>query len=208
MPQGSSLRFARKSTGGDTVPRITPTARLPNAQRDGWRPREVWAASKQLASSLQKSGPSPPPFFAMTLKSPENKILPALLRGELAAVESYRQVIRCFPELAAHPLLEGVRADHTRAVHTLRSLIVSHGDDLPPEGEPWNFLFGADDPKRIFTPQCSALAAFKQGEKHTVSQYILALEDDALAAPAKVVIRDELLPLAWKNWLHMATLMT
>ncbi len=144
----------------------------------------------------------------MTLKSLDNKILPALLRGELAAVESYRQAIRCFPELAAHPLIEGVRADHSRAVTTLTKLMVSHGGDPPPESEPWNFLFEADDPKRIFTPPCSALAAFKQGEKHTVSQYKLALEEDDLPSPAKAVIRDELLPLAWKNWLHMATLVT
>lgn len=144
----------------------------------------------------------------MKLNPPEDETLSSLLRSELAAVESYHLAIRCFPELVAHPLLEGIRADHSRAVELLKNMVVAHGGNPPAAGEPWDCLAAVPAKAQIFSPLIPTLAAFVEGEKHTVSRYKMALEDDGLPCPAKAVIRDELLPLAWKNWMYVQTMIT
>ena len=141
----------------------------------------------------------------MNAKSTDEKILGALLRSELNALESYREAIRRFPELAAHPLIEGIRSDHSRAAETLRALINAQGGDPPREAQPWNLL-NLEKTARVLDPPAQALAVFKIGEKETVSLYQSALKDSDLPLPAQAVIRDELLPLAWKNWLYVETL--
>lgn len=144
----------------------------------------------------------------MRIEPTPDQTLGSLLRGELAAVESYGEAIRYYPELAAHPLLEGVRADHGRAVEALKDLIIAGGGHPPMKGELWDLHVTGEKSTHLLPSQAPALSAFKHGEKATVAQYQCALEGAGLPISAQAVIRDVLLPLAWKNWFCIETMVT
>lgn len=111
-----------------------------------------------------------------------------LLRGELAAVESYGQAIE---ELAGSPVTEElrrIRADHSRSANWLTASVREMG------GEPENGA-GARGPFAAkLTGGSSTLEALREGEVVERNAYQEALLNDDLLTDCKRLIREDLLP--------------
>lgn len=143
----------------------------------------------------------------MDKNHPTLKTLDTLLRGELSAVETYATAVRCFPELGAHPLLEGIRAAHSRSAGVLRSLIEGGGRTPSRNAVPWSGLVELqENPPKAPLVKSPVIAVFKEGEKRGVRHYEEALDSGNLSESLKAVIRDDLLPRAWQHWLNMESL--
>ena len=123
-------------------------------------------------------------------------VLNALLRGEVAAVETYDQVIAKF---AGHPQaieLQKMRDEHEESAAVLRERVRHFGGD-PSEGSgAWGKLTAAiTGAAKIFGP-ASALGALKQGEEYGIGQYENALTDPEVDTDDRELIRFRLLPRA------------
>jgi len=120
--------------------------------------------------------------------------LNALLRGEVAAVETYDQVIAKFGGQPQAIELQRIRDEHTEAAAVLRERVRHFGGD-PSEGSGiWGKLTAAiTGTAKIFGP-ASALGTLKQGEEYGIGQYENALTDPEIDAEDKDLIRYRLLP--------------
>jgi len=120
--------------------------------------------------------------------------LNALLRGEVAAVETYDQVIAKFTGQPQAVELQRIRDEHTEAAAVLRERVRHFGGD-PSEGSGvWGKLTAAiTGTAKIFGP-AAALGTLKQGEEYGIGQYENALTDPEIDAEDKDLIRYRLLP--------------
>lgn len=117
--------------------------------------------------------------------------LNSLLRGEMSAIETYRQAL----EKLRHdnePGVEELRAiqrDHRDAADALWHYIERFGGK-PSEGSgPWGtFAKAVEGTARLFG-DTAALKALKEGEEHGLKDYADALEDGSLAPDAQALIR-------------------
>jgi hypothetical protein len=121
-------------------------------------------------------------------------ILNALLRGEVAAVETYDQVIDKFAGQPQAVELRRIRDEHAESAAVLRERVRHFGGD-PAEGSGiWGRLTAAiTGTAKIFGP-AAALATLKQGEEFGIGQYENALCDTEIDTEDKDLVRYRLLP--------------
>jgi uncharacterized protein (TIGR02284 family) len=119
-----------------------------------------------------------------------------LLRGELAAVETYQQALEKMKDAPEATELHALLADHQNAVQVLRKHIAERGGTPVDSSGAWGtwakFIEGA----AIRLGNTAALEALRQGEQHGIKEYERALEDDDLDSSCRGLIRDRLLPQA------------
>jgi hypothetical protein len=121
-------------------------------------------------------------------------VLNSLLRGEVAAVESYDLVLPKFDGQPQAVELLRIRDEHTEAAAVLRERIRHFGGD-PAEGSgAWGaFATAIAGTAKVFGP-ATALGALKEGEEYGIGQYENALADPDVDADDKEVIRYRLIP--------------
>lgn len=122
--------------------------------------------------------------------------LNSLLRGEMSAIETYRQAIAKIEDSAAPGAqqLHGLLRDHRDAADSLWHHIEGHGE-RPSEGSgPWGAFAQAVEGTAKLFGNVAALKALKEGEEHGLKEYDGALGDAELPADCKALIRDQLLP--------------
>jgi uncharacterized protein (TIGR02284 family) len=120
--------------------------------------------------------------------------LNGLLRGEMAAVETYEQAL---PKIHGEPLASEarrIREEHRDAVAALQDEVRREGGW--PDGT--SGLWGAfaqvfEGTAKLFGGN-AALRGLLQGEEHGVVRYNRALQDPRLPEPVKALIHDTLLP--------------
>jgi uncharacterized protein (TIGR02284 family) len=130
-----------------------------------------------------------------------------LVRGELAALKAYDQVLKETKDEQVKSRLQTIRNDHEKAVSHLSKYVAGKKELLEDteSAGPWGSfaktwtkgasLFGND----------AALAALRQGEEHGIREYKEALEDDSISHELKQAIKTEMLP---KQEKHIETLKT
>lgn len=134
-----------------------------------------------------------------------------LLRGEIAAVETYNQAIGKFTEPADRALaaaLTRIRDEHTRTVGTLTSRVTSHGGTPVQGAGAWGvFANAVAGAAKLIGPQ-TALAALKQGELHGIEDYEKAVADPEVSTEARYLIRNELMPRCREHISSLEGMMT
>jgi hypothetical protein len=134
-------------------------------------------------------------------KTVEN--LNGLLRGELAATETYQQALAKFGNEPGAEELRQVHAEHRTAANTLRQHIHGHSGKPDQGSGAWGtFAKAVEGTAKLFGNK-AALKALKEGEESGLKSYEAALKGNDLEADCKVLVRDSLLPL---TRLHIATL--
>jgi len=129
--------------------------------------------------------------------------LNALLRGEVAAVETYDQVIAKFAGQPQAVDLQRIRDEHTESAAVLRERVRHFGGD-PAEGSGiWGKLTAAITGTAKILGPATALATLKQGEEYGIGQYENALTDPEIDSDDKDLIRYRLLP---RSTSHVADL--
>ena len=127
--------------------------------------------------------------------------LNALLRGEIASVETYAQVIEKAPPAHAGPL-DDIRAEHARSGQLLQARITDLGG-TPSDGSGlWGvWAHAVQSALTLFAGEPGGLRALREGEEHGQRDYESALNGvDAVSAQ---LIQDRLLPAQQR---HLATL--
>ena len=122
--------------------------------------------------------------------------LNSLLRGEMSALETYRQAIEKLEDNNApgSAELHALRRDHRDAADVLWHHLESHGEK-PSEGSgPWGAFAQAVTGTAKLFGNTAALKALKEGEEHGVKDYEDALHDEHLPADCQSLIRNQLLP--------------
>lgn len=117
-----------------------------------------------------------------------------LLRGELSALETYRQTIRKFEGDPAVTTLRQIQAEHEYAAELLRNNVLEMGGEPSTDSGAWGaFANSVQGIAKLFG-ESTALTGLQQGEEHGLDDYEDALEDDDVMASCKEMIRAELMP--------------
>ena len=119
-----------------------------------------------------------------------------LIRGELSAVETYRQALDKMKDAPEATELHSLMVEHRQAVQVLREHVLQRGGQPADSSGAWGawakFIEGT---AQIFGV-AAALKALKEGEEHGIKEYESFLEDDAADQECKDLVRSRLLPQA------------
>jgi uncharacterized protein (TIGR02284 family) len=123
-----------------------------------------------------------------------NETLNRLLRGELAATETYQQAMEKAGADTAASELRRIRDEHRDAANTLRQHVHQHGDKPDQDSGAWGaFAKAVEGSAKLFGNR-AAIKALKEGEEHGIKDYEAALKEDSLPPECKELIRGKLLP--------------
>jgi uncharacterized protein (TIGR02284 family) len=116
--------------------------------------------------------------------------LNSLLRGEMSAIETYRQAVEKLGDSGLGvEELRGLQRDHRDAADALWHHIEQHGGK-PSEGSgPWGTFAKAVEGTATMLGNTAALKALKEGEEHGLKDYQDALEDKNLPADCQALLR-------------------
>ncbi len=120
--------------------------------------------------------------------------LNSLLRGELAATETYRQVVENIGEDLGGAELRRIHREHCEAVATLRNQIRRCGGQPEEDSGAWGtFAQAVEGAAKVFG-NTTALKALKEGEEQGITDYESALKTGELPTDCKTAIVSTLLP--------------
>jgi uncharacterized protein (TIGR02284 family) len=117
--------------------------------------------------------------------------LNSLLRGEMSAIETYRQALEKITDDNAFGAeeLRALRVDHRDAADALWHHIEQHGGK-PSEGSgAWGAFAKAVEGTAKMFGDTAALKALKEGEEHGLKDYEAALNDKNLPADCQALVR-------------------
>src|SRR5262249_24545973 len=116
-----------------------------------------------------------------------------LLRGEIAATETYQQAMGKAGQEACATELRRLHEEHREAANTLRQHVHQHGGKPDQGSGAWGaFAKAVEGTAKVFG-NAAAFKALKEGEEHGVKDYEAALQEN-LPAECKDLIRNRLLP--------------
>ncbi len=120
--------------------------------------------------------------------------LNSLLRGELAATETYQQALARVGNEPEAVSLRQIHHEHRSAANTLRQHIHEHGGKPDQDSGAWGaFAKAVAGAAKVFG-NAAALKALKEGEEHGIKSYEDSLKDASLPADCQELIRSQLLP--------------
>ncbi len=126
----------------------------------------------------------------------EFELLNGFLRGELAAVETYGQVLDKFDGPHGRDELKLIRAEHHNAVNILRQQIARVRDDDDIDSGIWGRFVEALIGASQLVGDFAALHALREGEESGVQWYEKVLGDPNISDEFRTMIRIRLLPQA------------
>ena len=121
-------------------------------------------------------------------------VLNSLLRGELAATETYQQAMDKFGNEPGVDVLRQMHVDHRETANTLRIHVRDHGGGPYTSSGAWGTWAKLVEGAAKLFGKTAALKALKEGEEHGLKEYEEAIKSDALPSDCKTLIRDTLLP--------------
>jgi len=128
------------------------------------------------------------------MQSTDLDMLNSLLRGEIAATETYQQAIAKFGSAPQVAELRNMHAEHRAAANTLRQHVHKHGGKPDQDSGSWGAWAKLVEGTAKMLGEANALRALKEGEEHGVKDYEAALNDKKMAPECMDLIRSELLP--------------
>lgn len=137
------------------------------------------------------------------MSAPHLQALNRLLRGELAAIETYQQALLKLDSEHGALQLAQIRDEHSDAVSLLRKQIREFGGDPETSSGTWGTFAKAVESTAQLFGTTAALAALKQGEEHGLSNYEQAVSTHELPNSSQSLINGILLP---QTRAHITTL--
>lgn len=123
-----------------------------------------------------------------------SEVIEELLRGELAAVETYEKALEQVFSDPAGAKVRTIHADHVRAVYVLRERLAIYTEEDVTSSGAWGTFATAVETAANLLGHGPALRVLQEGEAHGIRRYEEALEQRAVDAKTKLLIREELLP--------------
>lgn len=118
--------------------------------------------------------------------------LRSLLQGEIAAAETYAQVLD-----DGHPLdklLRQLQHDHGRAIRFLSEQLSAQGCEVPASSGAWGRLARVIEGGAKLLGRRAALAALREGERRGLVDYETAAGSAVIPRPCRMFIANDLLP--------------
>ena len=124
----------------------------------------------------------------------QTDLLNALLRGELAATETYQQALARLGDEPGAADLRQVHEEHRWAANELRRHVHRHGGKPDQGSGAWGTFAKAVAGAAKLLGNAAALKALKEGEENGVKSYEDALRDKDLPDDCQELIETKLLP--------------
>ncbi len=129
--------------------------------------------------------------------------LNCLLRGELAATETYQQAMEKAGNAGPAAELRQIRDEHRTAANAIRQHIHELGGKPDQDSGIWGAWAKAVEGTAKLFGNTAAMKALKEGEEHGVKEYEKVLQDNSVPSVCKTAIQTTLLPQARS---HISTL--
>lgn len=130
----------------------------------------------------------------------------SLLRGELAAIETYQQAEEKFEGKPQEPQLSHLKATHAAHASRIREHILSMGGKPSESSGAWGtFAHAVEGTAKLFG-QSSTLQALIEGESLGIAEYENVLNDEYVMEPIRSVYRTEFVPALRRNVEELETL--
>jgi len=117
-----------------------------------------------------------------------------LIRGELSAIETYRQALDKMKDAPEATELHAIMVDHRTAAQVLREHVKERGGNPADSSGPWGAWAKCVEGAAQLLGNAAALKALKEGEEHGVKEYERFLEDPNADQECKDLARTQLLP--------------
>jgi uncharacterized protein (TIGR02284 family) len=119
-----------------------------------------------------------------------------LIRGELSAIETYRQALDKMKDSPEVTELHAIMVEHRTAAQSLREYVKQRGGDPSSDSGPWGAWAKLVTGTAKLFGNSAALKALKEGEEHGVKEYESFLDDENADDECKDMVRTRLLPQA------------
>jgi len=119
-----------------------------------------------------------------------------LIRGELAAIETYHQAMGKMSDAPEATELQAILTEHRAAVELLRKHVAGHGGTPPTGSGAWGAWARLVEGTAKAFGNAAALKALKEGEEHGIKEYERAVEADDMDDDCREMLRTQLLPQA------------
>ncbi len=129
-----------------------------------------------------------------TITAEQIAALNSLLRGELAATETYQQALDKMNDSRSWAELKMLHADHREAANLLRQHIRAAGEEPDHGSGAWGAFAKAVEGTAKLLGETAALKALKEGEESGVRAYEGTLDELEVPAECLKLIRDQILP--------------
>jgi len=120
--------------------------------------------------------------------------LNSLLRGELAATETYQQALAKVGNETGAEELRRIHVEHREAANTLRQHVHKCGGKPDQGSGAWGTFAKAIEGSAKLFGQTAAIKALKEGEQKGARDYESALQSKDLPTECAELIRSQLLP--------------
>jgi len=120
--------------------------------------------------------------------------LNSLLRGELAATETYQQAMAKLNSETWAADLRRMHVEHRETANTLRQHVHACGGKPDQDSGTWGAWAKLVEGAAKLFGNTAALKALKEGEEQGVKDYESALQDNGLSVECTTLIRTKLLP--------------
>ena len=117
-----------------------------------------------------------------------------LVKGERAAVETYKQVFEKYGTDATIDKLREVSADHKKTMMTLEDIANKKGISFSSDSGAWGSWAKVVTGSAKMLGEKAALKALKEGEEHGLKQYKDALDSDDLPVEVRTAIKQDFIP--------------
>jgi uncharacterized protein (TIGR02284 family) len=131
--------------------------------------------------------------MATTTQAPVDT-LNLLLRGELSAVETYRQAEEAFQGRPEAAELRRIAGEHRESADVLHRHVLEHGGQPSPSSGVWGTFANLVQRAAKALGDTTMLKALKEGEEHGIKDYEKALREGELTADCRLLIQGALLP--------------
>jgi uncharacterized protein (TIGR02284 family) len=126
------------------------------------------------------------------MAAPQIEQLNSFLRGEISAVETYRQALQKVEDMRAKTQLEQCRQSHQRRIDLLRTRIMQLGGEPEKGSGAWGAFVKAAEGTAAMFGQKAAIDVLEEGEDHGLKDYQNRLGD--LDVETRLLVEQELLP--------------
>jgi uncharacterized protein (TIGR02284 family) len=119
-----------------------------------------------------------------------------LIRGELSAIETYRQALDKMKDAPEATELHSLMVEHRNAVQVLREHVLQRGGTPATSSGPWGGWAKLVEGTAALFGNAAALKALKEGEEHGVKEYEAFLQDENADQDCRLLVQSQLLPQA------------
>jgi uncharacterized protein (TIGR02284 family) len=139
----------------------------------------------------------------MTVVDQTIDALNGMLRGELAATETYDQALEKIDEDGIRAVLRRIRVEHYQAVQALEEHIHYFGGEPVSNSGTWGSFARLVEGAATVLGVVPTLRALREGEEQGRHDYERALEGDTLPSECRSLVKSTLLP---QTQAHIASL--